>query len=43
MALISHMQEKKKKPKQEFLDETTESQGDTTEYLDDEFEEDELE
>lgn len=37
------MAEKKRKPREEFLDETTEKQGEDIEYLDDEFEEDDLE
>ncbi|GEM_PF-5611212 len=36
-----NMAEKQKKPKEEFLDETVEK-DDQVEYLDDEFEEDEL-
>ena len=37
------MVEKKKKPSGEFLDETTENDGEQIEFLDDEFEEDEVE
>ena len=37
------MVEKRKKPKVEFLDETTEQGGEQVEFLDDEFEDDEIE
>lgn len=37
------MTDKKRKPREEFLDETTEKGGEDVEFLDDEFEEDEIE
>lgn len=36
------MVEKKKKPSEEFLDETTENDTEQIEFLDDEFEDDEV-
>ncbi len=40
--IILHMADKQKKPKDEFLDETTEKDEENTEYLDEEYEEDDL-